>query len=140
MDEGTSNPGYFSLKHNSNPDGGKTNIATNPINDTLHILLVDAANKGGAQTVYFDAFLGIDNITYENLLFLYEHPDIVLVLDYTFWDVETEQNIHCHVVIQSTIIPYIIDVNVPLYGPANVSGFCQYYNLLPEDVKKRNPR
>lgn len=112
--------------------------ATYVMNQRLFDNLSYAASLNGYQAVYFDEYDGKDCLTSDVFNFLKEHPNVSLVLDYTFFDANTKKDIHCHVVINKAILSKVIKDDEKYYGAAILSGFVQYYNELPEYVKSMN--
>ena len=94
-----------------------------------------AAGLGGNPVVYFEEYNGNDCLTSDVLNFLNDHPNVTLVLDYTFYDVETNQEIHVHAVINQAILSKIMRDDIMYYGAAILSGFVQYYNDLPVEIR-----
>lgn len=90
------------------------------------------------SVVYFEEYNGEDSISYDTLNILAANPNVTLVLDYTFFDTNTNQDIHVHVVINQAILSRIMTEDIKYYGPACLSGFVQYYNLLPADIRNKN--
>lgn len=115
-----------------------------PVNETfamnqrLYDSLSRATNLGGSQTVYFEEYNGNDCITGDVLNFLSENPGVTLVLDYTFFDETTQKEIHCHVVINQAILSKVMRDDIKYYGAAILSGFVQYYDDLPAEIKNKN--
>lgn len=115
-----------------------------PVNETfaanqrLYDSLSRAANLGGSQTVYFEEYNGNDCITGDVLNFLSENSGVTLVLDYTFFDETTQKEIHCHVVINQAILSKVMSDDIKYYGAAILSGFVQYYDDLPAEIKNKN--
>lgn len=108
------------------------------VNQRLYDSLSRAANLGGSQTVYFEEYNGNDCITGDVLNFLSENSGVTLVLDYTFFDETTQKEIHCHVVINQAILSKVMRDDIKYYGAAILSGFVQYYDDLPVEIKNKN--
>lgn len=109
--------------------------ATSAMNRRLLNSLSYAAGLGGNPVVYFEEYNGNDCLTLDVLKFLNDHPNVILVLDYTFYDVETNQEIHVHAVINQAILSKIMRDDIMYYGAAILSGFVQYYNDLPVEIR-----
>lgn len=127
---------------NSNPPMPPTpDVPSNEtlkINSELSNKITAAAQTGESTAIYFDEFTGSDCLSNDTLQLLAEKDDVTLVLDYTFYDTNTNQEIHVHAVINQAILSKIYSPDIKYYGPACLSGFVQYYNELPEDIKSQN--
>lgn len=108
------------------------------MNSELSNKITAAAQTGESTAIYFDEFTGSDCLSNDTLQLLAEKDDVTLVLDYTFYDTNTNQEIHVHAVINQAILSKIYSPDIKYYGPACLSGFVQYYNELPEDIKSQN--
>lgn len=108
------------------------------MNSELSNKITAAAQTGESTVIYFDEFTGNDCLSNDTLQLLAEKDDVTLVLDYTFYDTNTNQEIHVHAVINQAILSKIYSPDIKYYGPACLSGFVQYYNELPEDIKSQN--
>lgn len=127
---------------NSNPPMPPTpdvpSDETLKMNSELSNKITAAAQTGESTAIYFDEFTGSDCLSNDTLQLLAEKDDVTLVLDYTFYDTNTNQEIHVHAVINQAILSKIYSPDIKYYGPACLSGFVQYYNELPEDIKSQN--
>lgn len=123
------------VNSSSNPEVADN--ASRIMNSKLSNSIMNAA-KSGLSVVYFEEYNGEDSISYDTLNILAANPNVTLVLDYTFFDTTTNQDIHVHVVINQAILSRIMTEDTKYYGPACLSGFVQYYNLLPADIRNKN--
>ena len=94
--------------------------------------------QGKTVVIYLTEYTGNDCLTRDNLKLLTEKPNVILVLDYTFFDVDTKKDIHVHAVINKANISPVLNDDVKYFGPANLSGFVQYYNMLPAEIRNMN--
>lgn len=108
------------------------------MNNELSGKIASAAQTGVSTVIYYDAFTGNDCLCNDTLQLLADNPNVTLVLDYTFFDVETNREIHVHVVINQAILSKIYSPDIKYYGPACLSGFVQYYNELPAEIRNQN--
>ncbi len=118
------------------PDGNENPSAK--MNNMLNSLIKNAAGKNEKTVIYFKDYTGNDAISIDVFNLLAENPNVVLVLDYTFFDEDTQKDIHVHAVINQAILSKIVKSDIKLFGPACLSGFVQYYNDLPADIKNQN--
>lgn len=130
-------------KDNGNGNGnGNGNVSydneTVTMNRKLSEVIKNAGKKEGKTVIYFNDYNGKDCLLRDTMKLLLDNPDVILVLDYTFFDANTNQNIHVHAVINHTIVSMILKEDVNYYGPACLSGFVQYYNELPDEIKNKN--
>ena len=79
--------------------------------DDLYLLLAIADELGGEQTVYWNEG---DSLPYDVLRYLVEHPQITLIFDYTYEDVEYSVTL-CG----KDILP---DPEIPWAGPLYLLG------------------
>lgn len=122
---------------NPDPEVENTN-ATVLLNNKLADLINNASKMNGKSVIYFKDYIGNDAISIDVFNLLAENPNVVLVLDYTFFDTDTQKDIHVHAVINQAILSKIVTSDIKLFGPACLSGFVQYYNELPNDIKNHN--
>lgn len=123
------------------PEGPKPGTQTNAsaiMNRNLSNMIKNASKQQGYTVIYFNDFTGNDSICKDVLELLAQNPNVVLVLDYTFFDENTNQDIHVHIVINQAILSWVMREDIDYYGPACLSGFVQYYNLLPAEIRSRN--
>lgn len=124
---------------NPKPDQEVENTnATVLLNNKLADLINNASKMNGKSVIYFKDYIGNDAISIDVFNLLAENPNVVLVLDYTFFDTDTQKDIHVHAVINQAILSKIVTSDIKLFGPACLSGFVQYYNELPNDIKNQN--
>lgn len=122
---------------NPNPEPENTD-STALLNKKLADLINKASKNNGRTVIYFNDYEGNDAISADIFNLLADNPDIVLVLDYIFYDENTKRNIHVHAVINQAILSKIVTADIKLYGPACLSGFVQYYGELPTDIRNQN--
>lgn len=112
--------------------------STIKLNSELSDKIKDVAKNDGNGVIALTEYNGEDCISRDTLELLEANPNVILVLDYTFWDVDTNSDIHVHAVINSEIIPLVLDEDEQYFGPAIMSSFVQYYDMLPDAIKNMN--
>ncbi len=140
-DEDTALPEISGELTNSNSVSNTNETPSNEtviMNNNLTNLISDASKNEGNSVIYFDDYEGDDSISFDTLKLLKENSNVILVLDYTFYDEDTKKYIYVHAVINQAILSMILDDDIKLYGPACLSGFVQYYYLLPEEIRNQN--
>ncbi len=103
---------------------------TAKLNGEMTRLILDAAKSNVPTTIFFKDYDGSDCINLDTLKLLESNPNVTLVFDYTFYDVDTASYIHVNFKVNKTILNRIVRDDIKEYGPACLSGFVQYQYLL----------